>query len=254
MKFLEIFKKDIKFNTGQSINGYCIKKQLGEGRYGVAYLAENSAKELVTIKQLKKSMLKASKNKAAFEPLILKELTALNYNYFPKYIGKFKDKLNTKGYILEYIDGETFADILYKQKKVFKKSEIYEIALKLFDIIEILENANIVHKDIRITNVIYTTCKEIKLIDFGLARYIDNKKYKKELDYWYIADFLIHLHYSNYDDDKRLLKKKIPWYDELNLSSKERNLLMSLMGINNKKYHNIYAIRNDIKDILKELK
>ena len=65
---------------------------------------------------------------------------------------------------------------------------------------------------------------------------------------------MIHLHYSNYDDDKTLLKKKTPWYDELNLSSKERNLLMSLMGINNKKYHNIYAIRNDIKDILEELK
>jgi len=241
MGFLEIFKKDIKFDIGQSVNGYCIKKQLGEGRYGIAYLAQNSNKELVTIKQLKKSMLKASKSKVIFEPLILKELNTLNCNYFPRYIDKFKDKLNRKGYILEYIDGETFSDILYKQNKVFSKTEIYEIALKLFDIIEILENSNIVHKD-------------IKLIDFGLARYIDNKNYKKELDYWYIADFLIHLHYSNHEDDKTLLKKKIPWYDELNLSSKERFLLMSIMGIDNKKYDNIYTIRDDINIILKELK
>ena len=254
MGFLEIFKKDIKFDIGQSVNGYCIKKQLGEGRYGIAYLAQNSSEELVTIKQLKKSMLKVSKSKVIFEPLILKELNALNCNYFPRYIDKFKDKLNRKGYILEYIDGETFSDILYKQNKVFSKTEIYEIALKLFDIIEILENSNIVHKDIRITNVIYTSNKDIKLIDFGLARYIDNKNYKKELDYWYIADFLIHLHYSNHEDDKTLLKKKIPWYDELNLSSKERFLLMSLMGINNKKYDNIYTIRDNINIILKELK
>ena len=74
MSFLKIFKKDIRFNIGESINGYYIKSQLGEGRYGIAYFAENSAKELVTIKQLKKSMLKASKNKTIFEPLILKKL------------------------------------------------------------------------------------------------------------------------------------------------------------------------------------
>ena len=64
---------------------------------------------------------------------------------------------------------------------------------------------------------------------------------------------MIHLHYSNHEDSKTLLKKKIPWYDELNLSSKERDVLMSLMGINNKKYDNIYTIRNDINIILKEL-
>jgi len=253
MNFLNFLKKDIKFNIGHSINGYCITKQLGEGRYGIAYLAQNSSKELVTIKQLKKSMIKDNKNKEIFEPLILKELSNLNCNYFPKYIDEFKYKPNIKGYILEYIDGETFADILHKQNKIFSKTEIYEIALKLLDIVEILESKNIVHKDIRITNVIYTPYKEVKLIDFGLARYIDNKNYKKELDYWYIADFLIHLHYSNHENDKILLKKKIPWYDELNLSSKERDVLMSLMGINNKKYDNIYSIRNDINIIIKEL-
>lgn len=254
MIFLESFKKDIKFNNGHFINGYYIKKQLGEGRYGITYVAENSDKELVTIKQLKKSMLKISKDKIGYEPNILKELSKLNCSYFPKYIGRFKDNLDRKCYILEYIDGETFSEILYKKKKVFTKVEIYEIALKLFDIVEILESCNIVHKDIRITNVIYTPKDEIKLIDFGLARYIDNKRYKKELDYWYISDFLIHLHYSNYEEDKTMFKKKVPWYDDLHLTSNERDLLMSLMGINNKKYDNIYDIRKDINIILKEFK
>ena len=161
MSLLEIFKKDIKFNIGQSVNGYCIKNQLGEGRYGIAYLGESYDKKLVTIKQLKKSMLRKNKSNILFEPLILKELNNLNCNYFPKYIDKFKYKENTKGYILEYIDGETFSDILYKQNKTFTKNEIYKIALRLFDIVEILESYNIVHKDIRITNVIYTNSKEI---------------------------------------------------------------------------------------------
>ncbi len=253
MRFLEIFKRDIKLGIGHSIKGYNIKNQLGEGRYGITYLAQNSSNELVTIKQLKKYMLKKTKSKVKYEPRILKELSSLNCNYFPKYIGKFKDEQNIQGYILEYIHGNTFSEILYKENRVFTKREIYEIALKLLEIVEILESKNIVHKDIRITNVIYTPDKEIKLIDFGLARYIDNKKYKKELDYWYISDFLVHLHYSNYEDDKKLLKKKVPWYDDLNLSLKERDVLMSLMGINNRKYNSICDIRNDINIILKEL-
>ena len=253
MRFLEIFKKDIKLDIGHSIKGYDIKRQLGEGRYGITYLAQNSSNELVTIKQLKKYMLKKTKSKVKYESHILKELSTLNCNYFPKYIGKFKYEQNIQGYILEYIDGNTFSEILYKENRVLTKIEIYEIALKLLDIVEILESKNIVHKDIRITNVIYTPNKEIKLIDFGLARYIDNKKYKKELDYWYISDFLVHLHYSNYEVDKKLLKKKIPWYDDLNLSCKERDVLMSLMGINNIKYNSIYDIRHDINIILKEL-
>lgn len=253
MRFLQIFRKDIKFHIGQTIKEYTIKSKLGEGRYGIAYLAQSSDKKLVTIKQLKKSMLKHTKNKVLFEPTILKELNNLNSPYFPKYIGKFKYNSNTKGYILEYIEGETFSDILYKQNISFTKNQIYEIGLKLLDIVEVLESCNIIHKDIRITNVIYTNSNNIKLIDFGLARYIDNKRYKKELDYWYIADFLIHLHYSNYNETKSILKRKIPWYDELNLTFKERETLMTLMGINNKKYSNINTIRNDIAIILKEL-
>ena len=253
MKFLNLLKKDIKFNIGHYINGYHITNKLGEGRYGIAYLAQNSTKELVTLKQLKNSMLKHSKNKILFEPLILKELSNLNCDYFPKYIDEFIDNQNRKGYILEYIGGDTFSNILYKQNKIFIKAEIYKIALNLLDIVEILESKNIVHKDIRITNVIYTPSKDLKLIDFGLARYIDNKKYTKELDYWYISDFLIHLHYSNYKSNKMLFKKKIPWYDELDLSSKERDVLMYLMGINNKKYDSINSIRNDINIIIKEL-
>lgn len=244
------FKLDSRFKIGDTVNGYSIKKGLGEGRYGITYLGESPDGKLATIKQLKRGMLELSLEKSKYEPRILKELLLLNVDYFPKYIDDFEDK-KRKGYILEYIEGETFAEILYKNKKVFNKEEIYKIALDLFNIIETLESINVVHKDIRVTNVIYTPSNEIKLIDFGLARYIDSKRYKPELDFWYIADFLIHLHYSGFKEDRMKLpfKKEIPWYDELDLSVKEKDLLMSLMGIGSKHYENIQDIKNDIKNI-----
>lgn len=83
---------------------------------------------------------------------------------------------------------------------------------------------------------------------------MDSKRYKKEIDYWYIADFLIHLHYSNVKKEslKGLIKKERPWYEELDLTNKERYILMSMMGIGQKKYKSVNEIRLDIESLVEE--
>ena len=50
-----------------------------------------------------------------------------------------------------------------------------------------------------------------------------------------------------------IFKNKFTWYYELNLNSNKRDVLTPLMWINNKKYDNIYTIRNNITIIAKEL-
>ena len=99
-----------------------------------------------------------------------------------------------------FIENENYLpNILKELWKRFSRDEIYEIAIKLLDLVEILHNKNIVHRDIRLPNVIIRSNNELALIDFGLARYVDDKKYMKKEDYWYIGDFLIHLYYSSYE-------------------------------------------------------
>ncbi|MEW9077056.1 MAG: protein kinase family protein, partial [Terrisporobacter glycolicus] len=95
-----------------------------------------------------------------------------------------------------------------------------------------------------ISNVIMNEKKDLVLIDFGLARYIDKDKYKKEIDYWYMADFLIHLYYSSYDDEKLKLEDK-PWYEELDLKNDELIFLKRLMGME-KSYENTDEIMRDL--------
>ena len=252
-RFFAQFKKDSKFNVNDIVNSYSIKKKLGEGRYGITYLGENADYEQVTVKQLKRGMLSLSLEKAKYEPEILQKLNNVECNYFPKFIGEFNiDK--KQGYILEYIKGKTFVEMLCNDGKAFNKDEIYQIALKLLNAIKVLEDRNIVHKDIRITNVICTEENDIKIIDFGLARYVDSKRYKKEVDYWYIADFLIHLHYSNIRDGlvESLFKKERPWYEELDLTDNERCILMSMMGIGKKKYKSVDEIKLDIESLIEK--
>ncbi|WP_252230705.1 protein kinase family protein [Clostridium sp. ZBS15] len=232
---------DKYYKKDEIVNGYSIKKIIGEGRYGIVYLAINDNNEKCVIKQLKKDTLEETREKLFYEEKILR---VLNNSKFPKFISSFKDD-DREGYILEYIEGKVFEDVLVRDRYEFKKYEIYEICSKLLEIIELLQDNNIVHRDIRLPNVIIRENKELVLIDFGLARIIDNKRYVETMDYWFLADFLIHLHYSSYIENG--LPER-PWYEELDLNLEEKIFLKKLMGIDGN-YQNIIDIRNQLEKI-----
>ena len=166
----KIHNSDKYYKENDPIDIYTIKELLGEGRYGIVYLAVDEDKNKYVVKQLKKKMIKKSKDKLFYEELSLKKL---QHPYFPKFISRFKDK-DREGYILEYIEGVVFEDILRKERYQFNREEIYEICSQLLDMVEILHSYNIVHGDIRLPNIIRKDNKELTLIDFGLERIIDN--------------------------------------------------------------------------------
>lgn len=134
-----------------------------------------------------------------------------------------------------------YYDLISKYDYVFSRKEIYNTASQLLDLIEILHSSGIVHRDIRLPNVIIMKNSKLALIDFGLARYIDGD-YKEKMDYWYIGDFLIHLYYSSYEP---VYAEERPWYMELNLTSQERTLLKRLMGLD-RRFRSIDEIREQL--------
>nr|WP_265588886.1 protein kinase [Terrisporobacter petrolearius] len=223
---------DKYYTPGENIKNYTIIKIIGEGRYGITYLCEKNTNEKYVIKQLKKEMMEKSKDKLFYEEEIMK---SLDDKKFPKFIEKF-DYEDTKFYVIQFIQGKDFYELLSFDEYEFNRNEIYDIAQKILKIIITLQEKNIVHRDIRISNVIMNEKKDLILIDFGLARYIDEEKYKKEIDYWYMADFLIHLYYSSYDDENLELEDR-PWYEELDLKNDELIFLKRLMGME-KPYEN----------------
>lgn len=232
---------DKYYSTNEIVNGYSILDVIGEGRYGIAYLAINDKYEKCVIKQLKEDMIETTREKLFYEEKILQDL---NNPKFPKFISKFKDEYR-ECYILEYVEGTVFEDLLVRDGYEFNKNEIYEIGSQLLELVEILHNNNIVHRDIRLPNVIIKDNKELSLIDFGLARIIDNKKYVREIDYWFIGDFLIHLYYSSYNETD--LEER-PWYEELDLNLEEKIFLKKLMGIEGS-YKSIEEIKKQLEKI-----
>jgi serine/threonine protein kinase len=233
---------DKYYRVNDKVNGYySIQKMIGEGRYGIAYLAINDKYEKFVIKQLKREMLEQSREKLFYEEQTLRHL---DNPKFPKFISRFKD-YDREGYILEYIDGQVIYDLLRKYEYQFSRSEIYSIGSQLIEMAELLHSKNIVHRDIRPPNVVMKANKELALIDFGLARFIDNKRYGTQMDYWYLGDFMIYLYYSTYRNTSPVER---PWYEELDLNYDELKLLRKLMGMDGR-YNNMEEIKIQFKKI-----
>lgn len=233
---------DRYFNINDIVNGYRIINIIGQGRYGIAYLAINKFGEKCVVKQLRNEMLKLTRNSIIYEKKILK---MLNDSRFPRFISEFKDEFR-EGYLLEYIDGIVFHDLINRGHE-FTREEIYETALQLLELAETLHNQGVVHRDIRTPNVILMKNNQLALIDFGLARFIKST-HSINTDYWYIGDFLLQLYYTTYNNKINELER--PWFEELDLTIQEKVLLKRLMGLG-RRYRSIDEIRNQLYKIIR---
>jgi serine/threonine-protein kinase len=232
---LKLFNKDKIYSPYQKIDEYTVLEILGEGRYGICYLVHKDEKRYI-IKQFKKGMLKKIGYKAKFEEEILR---AIQHDSIPKFIRRIEyDEF--LGCLLEFKEGKTFENIIFKDNYVFEREEIYSVAMQLINILKYLHSEGVVHRDIRVPNTIYKQGK-VYLVDFGLSRWINKKRYTVDVDFSYFGDFLIHLYYTSFEVKDN---KEKPWYNELDLSKEELVFLKRLLGIE-EKYKNINEVEKD---------
>src|SRR5215212_2394938 len=71
--------------------------------------------------------------------------------------------------VLEYIDGQTLADVTEKTSR----GEKLRIASAVAGVLVAAHRAGIVHRDLKPDNVMITTTGEVKVLDFGLARWLN---------------------------------------------------------------------------------
>ncbi|HYC92412.1 MAG TPA: protein kinase [Thermoanaerobaculia bacterium] len=74
--------------------------------------------------------------------------------------------------VLEYIDGRTLADIEEKMSR----GEKLRIASAVAGVLETAHRAGIVHRDLKPENVMLTRTGEVKVLDFGLARWLQRAR------------------------------------------------------------------------------
>jgi serine/threonine-protein kinase len=232
---LKLFLKDRVYSQHERIGEYTLIKVIGEGRYGICYLVSKDGNKFI-LKQLKNRMVRKVGIDTVFEEQIL---GSIEHPCIPRLITRISmEEFN--GYILEYKEGKTFEEIIYQDKHIFEREEIYSIGLQLIQILRYLHDKRVVHRDIRVPNTLYNEGK-ICLVDFGLARWVDGDTYTADVDFSFLGDFLLHLFYTSYN---MINWNKGPWFEELKLTRGETVLLKRLMGIE-KRYASIYEVEHD---------
>lgn len=76
---------------------------------------------------------------------------------------------NTAYLVMEYLEGETLAERL-KREKTIPYQEAVELMLPVLEALETVHKAGILHRDIAPNNIFLCKSGEVKLLDFGAAR------------------------------------------------------------------------------------
>ena len=153
---------------------FIIKEKLGEGTFGKVKLGINrQTNETVAIKILDKKRIVKERDKKRLE----REINILKSLRHPNIVFLYCD-IQTNSYIyliMEYIKGTELLHYISANSKLTEEEACFYFR-QIISSIEYLHKLKISHRDIKPENmIIENSTKIIKLVDFGLSNYYNNK-------------------------------------------------------------------------------
>tara|TARA_B100001093_G_scaffold30079_1_gene26090 strand:+ start:2030 stop:3301 length:1272 start_codon:yes stop_codon:yes gene_type:complete len=157
-------------------NKYKIIKSLGEGSYGSVHLAKNlisqKSNDYVAIKKFYMND-KNSFNSFKNEVKILKKIKS---DYLVKIIDYYKDS-QYMYLVMEYAPMGDLEEYIRRVFKENKKIDFKFIDIVIYQITEglnTLHQNNIIHRDIKLPNILMFNENLIKITDFGVSKLLEN--------------------------------------------------------------------------------
>jgi serine/threonine-protein kinase len=164
---------------GQKISQYLILEKLGEGGMGVVYLAEDTVLgRRVAFKSLKNS---ATPEYNQYKTRFLREARLASTLNHPNIVSVY-DYGETSGglpyLVMEYVKGNNLSDVLRQDKLTV--TEGVEIIKQIARALSEAHGHGIVHRDLKPSNIFINERREVKVLDFGLAKLLDADSYNSK--------------------------------------------------------------------------
>ena len=149
--------------------GYRVQSKLGDGGFGVVFLAVDSAERLVAVK-----MLHAALTEDRYRQRFAIEANALSLLDDPALVKLYHYDVSGPDPMLvtEFVPGGTLAKQLHGCG-IFESAEATEVIRQLAEVVHKVHGAGLVHRDIKPSNILIGSDGRYKLGDFGLAKRLD---------------------------------------------------------------------------------
>jgi serine/threonine-protein kinase len=157
---------------GERIDKYEVLSQIGEGGMATVYLGRHvTLGRKVAVKILHPHLSSSDKNRRRFE----REARAIEHLHHPNILRIFDFSGHTveRCYIVtEFVEGVTLRQVLEDQGLI--PSEVAAIVgVQLSEALAYAHESGVVHRDIKPENIMIRQDGVVKLMDFGIARFLD---------------------------------------------------------------------------------
>lgn len=162
-------EEEAELMSGQLIGSYKIETWLGSGGMGDVYLAEDTKLDRkVAIKFLPSYL---EQDEFAKKRLIREAKAAAKLDH-PNICAVYevKEEADHSFIVMQYIAGETLANRIKNQK--LELCETLDICIQVIEALAEAHSREIIHRDIKPGNIMITARQQVKVLDFGLAKFV----------------------------------------------------------------------------------
>ena len=161
------------WTPGQGLNGdrYIIEGKLGEGGFGITYLAKEAPNGgRVVIKTLKDDLL-SDRNFARYRERFLQEALLLSLCRHPNIveIDNYFTHDDFPCIAMEYVAGEDLCKLV-ERRGILSETEALNYIRQVGEAVIVVHDKGLIHRDIKPQNIMVRDNQDAVLIDFGLAR------------------------------------------------------------------------------------
>jgi tetratricopeptide (TPR) repeat protein len=151
-----------------SLGHYEFKRVLGEGGFGQVVEAwDPKLHRSIAIKRLKPALFSARPDHLLDEARLA---ASLRHNAFVK-IYSVDGDAETQSIIMEYVDGSTLRQML--RAHPLAEPAAIDVVCQVAEAMEEAHGANLIHGDLKPSNLMLDGAGKVRIMDFGLARKLD---------------------------------------------------------------------------------
>jgi tetratricopeptide (TPR) repeat protein len=163
-----------RFGRGPEAGRYQVVGELGRGGMGIVYKVQDTVLDrLVAFKVLPQAV---SENPQAITNFMREAQAAAKLNH-PNIVTVYDTGEQQGRYYIamEYVEGTTLKEILRRRGPI-SPSGILHVLMQISEALAYAHEKKVVHRDIKPANVMWARDKKAKLMDFGLAKVVEEAR------------------------------------------------------------------------------